>query len=238
MSKRHILIDACVAAAAFAPSTTRSGMLVSRAKALVHGGADGYEPQLLIPNFCIAETFAVLEKYRWGALWNPHVTARARLTPRQFRQARKAFQDAIHNGPKLLQVELNRYHVLCLDLISPLNAAYRIKRDRGKKGKKRKRKNVSPAKTYDLLFIAMGIWLQKLLGANDFVVATGDERIGLVVKRAKSTSLAAPMRRHLKAVARNIGLRHGAAIYPNVVDLIHANKTQLNTAFPNWNSAW
>jgi hypothetical protein len=159
------LIDACVAAAAFAPEATRSTKLVDRAAALLNGASAAFQPQFLIPNFCIGETFTVFEKYRWGASWNKHVNANTRLTPGRFRAARDAFHQAIHNGTRLLQVELNRYHVVCLDFIAPINAAYRIKRDRKTK------RNVSPASTYDLLLVAMGIWLQRQHAAGDFVVA-------------------------------------------------------------------
>lgn len=184
LTKKHILVDACVAAAAFAPKTTRSVHLVEPAGALLlNGSSMTCQPQFLIPSFCSGETFAVFEKHRWGASWNEQVSAKTRLTPSRFRAARKAFHEAIHNGKTLLQVELNRYHVLCLDLVAPINAAYRIKRDRTVKGRTVK-KNVSPASTYDLLIVAMGIWLQRQLGVENFVVATGDERVALVVKRA------------------------------------------------------
>jgi hypothetical protein len=187
----------------------------------------------LIPNYCIGETFAVFEKYRWGASWNRHVNADSRLTPRQFRTARAQFHRAIHNGTKLLQVALDRYHILCLDLIAPINAAYRIKRDRG--GKK---KNVSPASTYDLMLLAMGIWLQKQYGQADFVIATGDERIALVARRAKSVKLAQPIKAHLASVAQSVGLSYGPDVYPDVVDLARADRVQLAEAFPGWSPPW
>jgi hypothetical protein len=196
------------------------------------GTSTAFEPYFLIPNFCIGETFTAFEKHRWGASWNKHVNANTRLTPGKFQAARQAFHQAIHNGTKLLQVELNRYHVLCLDLIAPINAAYRIKRDRKTK------KNVSPASTYDLLFVAMGVWLQRQYGATDFVVATGDERVALVVRRAKSVSLGRPMRNHLAEVASRIGLTYGPTIYPEVVDLVHAKNADLEAVFPGWDRAW
>jgi len=174
----------------------------------------------------------VFEKYRWGASWNKHVNAKTRLTPGTFRVSRAEFHRAIHNGTELLQVELNRYHVLCLDLIAPINAAYRIKRDRTTK------KNVNPASTYDLLIVAMGIWLQRQYGTEDFLIATGDERVALMVKRAKSVSLSRPMRNHLAAVADQIGLTYGPGIYPRVVDLVHAREADLEAALPGWDQAW
>lgn len=232
MQKRYILVDACVAAAAFAPKTTRSANLVARSAALINGTSSSVEPQLLIPNFCIGETFSVFEKYRWGTTWNKHVSKATRLTPTEFREARERFHSAIHNGTQLLQVALDRYHILCLDLVAPINAAYRIKRDRGKKT------NVRPASTYDLMLIAMGIWLQKQFGAANFAIATGDERLALVSRRARSVALSQPMKSHLSDVARSVGLVYGASVYPEVVDLLHCSKTQLQAAFPDWSPSW
>lgn len=233
MTKKYILVDACVAAAAYAPKTTRSSRLVSRSVALLGGSSTQCDTQFLIPNYCIGETFAVFEKYRWGATWNRHVSRNSRLTPQQFRLARDDFHSAIHNGSKLLQVALDRYHILCLDLIAPINAAYRIKRDRG--GKK---KNVSPASVYDLMLIAMGIWLQKQFGRDQFIIVTGDERLSLVAKRAKSVKLGLAMKAHLTSVASNVGLAYGPDVYPEVIDLNHAGRTELDAALPGWSPRW
>lgn len=184
------------------------------------------------PTSALANRLPCSRSIDGGASWNRHFGANTRLTARQFRAARDDFHHAIHNGTKLLQVELNRYHILCLYLIAPINAAYRIKRDRGVK------KNVSPASTYDLLLIAMGIWLQKQYGQADFVIATGDERVSLVTKRAKSVKLAQAMKNHLSSVAENVGLTYGPSVYPTVVDLIHCEKAKLASAFPGWQPAW
>jgi hypothetical protein len=235
MAQKHILIDACVAAAAFAPRTTRSAHLVRRASILLQSASTECQPQFLIPNFCIGETFAVFEKYRWGASWNDHVK-KSHLTPGQFRTARQGFHQAIHNGATLLQIELNRYHVLCFDLISPINAAYRIKRDRKRKNNPAKKRQVTPASAYDLLLVSMGIWLQRQLGPENFVIATGDARLAEVVKRAKSVNLGRPIRQHLRDVANSLGLTYGPAIYPEVVDLVHARVNSLKQALPGW--AW
>ena len=228
---KHILIDANVAAAHYAPKSTRSVNLKDRARNLFAGRPRGYEVSFIIPNFCIAEVFAVFEKYRWGGAWNPHVNPNTRLTPREFQSARRAFHRDIHNGRLILQHELNRYHILCVDLISPINAAYKIKRSRGN------RRQITPAKTYDILFVAMGIWLQKLMGQENFVMVTGDERIALITKRAQAPGLSAQMKEHLTQTAKQVGLQYSSAIYPEVVDLVHSTNAELKNIFPDWNPA-
>jgi hypothetical protein len=230
MARHYVLLDACVAAAYFAPKTTHSANLKSRAKTLLSGGAQGTDIRFIIPNFCIAEVFAVFEKYRWGKTWNKHV--KVALTAAEFSAARKAFGAAIHNGSSILQVELDRYHILCVDLISPVNNAYKIKRDRTQKN------NVTPAKAYDMLLVAMGIWLQHQYGSESFTVVTGDERLASVVERAKSAKLGRPMREHLSEAATSLGLAYSSALYPTVINLIHASKNELATRFPGLTPSW
>lgn len=230
MPRHYALLDACVAAAHFAPKTTTSSNLRSRSTALLTGHGTGPDLRFLIPNFCIAEVFAVFEKYRWGKTWNKHV--KTSLTPAQFSAARTDFGSAIHNGAKILQVELNRYHILCVDLISPVNNAYKIQRDRPKK------KNISPAKTYDMLFVAMGIWLKHQYGDDALTIVTGDERLSDVVDRAKSAKLGNPIKQHLTEVATNLGLAYGPDLYPSVINLTQAPKSELVTRFPGWAPSW
>lgn len=230
MARHYVLLDACVAAAHFAPKTTHSVNLRSRSATLLSGDAPGIDVRFLIPNFCIAEVFAVCEKYRWGKTWNKHV--KVSLTPAEFSAARTAFGAAIHNGSGILQVELDRYHILCVDLISPVNNAYKIKRDRTRKT------NVTPAKAYDMLFVAMGIWLQHQYGSDAFTVVTGDERLAAVVERAKSAKLGRPMRQHLSTAAASLGLAYSSSLYPTVINLTQAGKGELADRFPGWAPAW
>jgi len=232
MARHHVLVDACVAAAHYAPKSTAGANLRVRAARLFAGSSPDMTVKLLMPNFCIAEVFAVFEKYRWGRTWNKQVKADHALTPRQFNASRAAFRKAIHNGAEILPVDLNRYHILAVDLVSPVNNAYKIKRDRGRK------KNVSPAKTYDMLIVAMGVWLKHQFGGDDLTVVTGDQRLAAVVERAKSAKLGVAIKRHLTSVANDMGLIYSPELYPKVVDLTHASKAELNQRFPNWTPSW
>lgn len=230
MARHYVLLDACVAAAHFAPKTTHSANLRNRATTLITGGAPGTDVRFVIPNFCIAEVFAVFEKYRWGKTWNKHV--KVALTPAEFSLARASFGAAIHNGASILQVELDRYHILCVDLISPVNNAYKIKRDRTNK------KNVTPAKAYDMLLVAMGIWLQHQYGPDSFTIVTGDERLAAVVERARSAKLGRPIKQHLGSAATSLGLIYSPSLYPTVINLTQARKSELTSRFPSWTPSW
>lgn len=216
MARHYVLLDACVPAAYFASKSTHSANLVARARTLLTGASSEVDVRFLIPNFSIPEVFAVFEKYRWGRTWNKHVKPSSVLSARKFQEARMGFGDAIHNGSKILQVELDRYHVLCVDLISPINNAYKISRVRGGKANREKAKQTTPASTYDMLVAAMGIWLAQQHGIANLTVVTGDERLTNVVDRAKSVALAAPIRAHLTETANRLGLTYGPALYPGV----------------------
>ena len=232
MSRHYVLVDACVAAAHFAPKSTQSAHLKARSAALFTGASPQVNLRLLIPNFCIAEVFAVFEKYRWGRTWNKQVKPANTLTSAEFAAARTAFRGAIHNGAAIQQIELNRYHILCVDLVAPVNNAYKIRRDRSRKN------NVYPASTFDVQIVAMGIWLKRLFGGDDFTVVTGDERIAEVVRRAGSVKLGKAIRGHLSVVASELGLTYGPALYPEVINLTRCRKQDLDARFPDWAPAW
>jgi hypothetical protein len=229
MARHYVLLDACVVAAHFAPKSTLSANLRNRAATLLTGSSPDLEIKFLIPNFCIAEVFAVFEKYRWGRTWNKQVKPTHTLTPQEFKSARQKFRAAIHNGAQILQVELNRYHILCVDLVAPVNNAYKIKRGK---------KNVNPAKTYDMLIVATGIWLNHQFGEKNFTVITGDERLAAVVDRAKSVKLGRPIKKHLSYQSRQLGLVRGPSLYPTVLNLTQASKSDLGRRFTNWTPKW
>jgi len=238
MPRHHVLLDSNVIAAHYAPKSTKNATLATRATALLTGSSPDLEIKFLTPNFCIAEVFAVFEKYRWGHTWNKQVKKANTLTNAEFASARDGFRNAIHNGAKILQADLNRYHVLCADLISPINNAYKINRVRGGAVAKEKAKRTVPAKTFDMLFVAMGIWLSNQLGRNNLTLVTADQRICDVVIRAQSTGLSKAIQDHLTAIATGLGLTYSADIYPEALDLAHATKAELRAQFPTWAPAW
>jgi len=238
MPRHYVLLDACVPAAHYAPTSATSSTLKARATALVTGRSDHFDMQMLIPNFCIAEVFAVFEKYRWGHTWNKHVKKANTLSPAAFTKARTEFSGAIHNGAKIIQVELDRYHVLSVDLISPINNAYKISRIRGGDRAKERAKNMRPASTYDMLIAAMGIWLVKLHGRDNVTIVTGDRRLSDVTYRAQSPKRSKPMKDHLSQVAQRLGLAYGPDLYPEAIDLAHATKAELRGRFPRWQPEW
>ena len=89
-----------------------------------------------------------------------------------------------------------------------------------------------------MLIVAMGVWLKHQFAGDHFTIVTGDERLALVADRGKSAKLGKPMKDHLTAVARDIGLAYEPNLYPEVIDLTHAKNEVLQRRFPNWNVPW
>ena len=237
MPRHYVLLDACVAAAHYAPTCTSNKTLVSRATTLLTGTSTAVDVRFLMPNFCIAQVFAVFEKHRWGKTWNRQV--KTVLKKKEFNQARNDFGKAIHNGHTILQVALDRYHVRCVDLISPINNKYKINRVRGGKVARDKAKNAKPASTYDMLVAAVGIWCVKQYGHDSFTLVTGDERLANVVYRAQSKTPSKPLKVHLNSVADRLGVTYAPkTLYPKVINLLDATKGELEARFPAWSLAW
>jgi hypothetical protein len=92
------------------------------------------------------------------------------------------------------------------------------------------RLNPHPASTYDMLIVAMGIWLQRQLGEESLTLITGD-RIRQVVDRAKSVKLSRYVREHLGSVADGLGLECGPHLYPTVINLTNCSPQELRRRF-------
>jgi len=228
--RKFYLIDASVAASYYAPSTAKSKTVEDRCKVLFTKDPVGIRAVFLIPSFAITEVFSVFDKYRWSFKWNSKVKSKKKLTPVRYRDARKRFHEDIHNGKLLTQCALDRYHILCGDLISPINMAYKISRSRKQK------RDPKPASTFDVLLLSMGIWLQKQVGSESFAIVTCDTRMSQVAKRAKSVKLSVGMRGHLRGIASDLGLQYGPDVYPAVIDIGVKKKRDLKKLLPEWGS--
>jgi hypothetical protein len=110
---------------------------------------------LMVPNFCIAETFNTLAKLHYRS---------ASLDDEQYRLCREAFTQDIHNGQLLYHYELNRYHVLYIDHILPFEHLFETQRPKGmKKGAE------WTLSTFDMLIISVGIELARMTGNSTYI---------------------------------------------------------------------
>jgi len=173
---RFCLLDANLVAGYYLPESLKSMKARNRVKTIIESVRKGACPEvfLYVPNFCIAEVFRVFARYCW-ATWDSTVEKHlpGGLDQRKYKTYCRKFHQDIHNGMLIQQVELNRYHVLATDLISPVDAYYQYYRHRP--GGKRYRKQMMSA--MDHLIIGMGIHLTRVHSRGNFAILTADNRL-------------------------------------------------------------
>jgi hypothetical protein len=145
---------------------------------------------------------------------------------RLYRSAHSKFRKDIHNGALFYQYELNRYHILALDLIAPV--------DKYKKFYRTER--VRSMGASDLLVGAMGMHLTKIHGRQNVVVLTSDRRMDAIFGNACP--------RLNRNTAKMLGLIEKAQelgfgewsreLYPYVIDLERCVDAKLLEFFGEW----
>ena len=122
---------------------------------------------LLIPNFCVAETFNALARLHFR---------KKELNADLYQLCKQTFGRDIHNGQFFYHYEMNRYHVLDVDHIIPFEHLFLTERPKG--AKKGEDWSLS---TYDVLIIAMGMELDRITGGAAQLV-TCDRRMDAIGK--------------------------------------------------------
>lgn len=228
MARRYLLLDASVLAAYYLPqSARRFPKLAERARLLIDSVRANLSPdvRLLTPSFCVAETFGVLTKYRFGR-WNEQV--KDPINDLTYWRARLALRNDIHNGRLIQQIELSRYHILATDLISPVDHHFQFYRSR--KAKKRK----VPMGTFDHLIIGMAIHLAKSRGIGNVGVITADHRLGHILNRARLVKRATAARLGLLRASHDLGLQFTPDVYPSALNLATAKDELLASELGQW----
>lgn len=183
-----------------------------------------------IPNLVVAETFAAFDRAcysSWDSQVNRQFGGRGRtLDTRRYKTARTRFRRDIHNGRLFYQYDLNRYHILALDLIAPIDKYRKFYRTR----------NVRSMGAADLLIGAMGCHLSKIHGRDNVRLLTSDRRMEAIFSRApQQLSQNTARELGLPAAAENLGFgRWNAAIYPKVLDLARCRDAELKEFFGQW----
>lgn len=224
----YCLFDACVIAAYYCPSTTRSRKVVESARNLIESVRSGKSKHFFyIPNFCIAEVFSVFMKYAYSR-WNKQ-TKSGRIRGWVHKRLRKQFEADIHNAKLFYHYELSRYHVLAINLVAPIDHHYKLYREAKTIGRH------APAGTFDQLIIAMGIHLVKIHGAEKVVIVTADDRLARVIAKCRgSIPDSICQRLRLEEAADFTGIPFRPESFPLVLNLKRATKTQLKEVFGTW----
>ena len=223
----YVLLDSNVTAGYYLPRSLHSTKAAQRIEAIFDSVRSGESKHFFyIPNFCIAEVFSVFMKHAFGG-WNPQVQGKGKLDSRVYGSLVKQFQKDIHNGRFLYHYELNRYHILGINLVAPVDHHFRISR-----GKKRR---VVPMGTFDHLIISMGIHLAHIHTPEQVCILTADDRLSDIARKCKGPIKAGTVKYLRLNMAEELtGRRFDAAIFPKCLNLKTAKKKELADTFGVW----
>ena len=179
-----------------------------------------------IPNFCIAEVFSVFMKHSFGS-WNRHLKTKGTINTKVYNSLVKQFYNDIHNGKFLYHYELDRYHVLGINLVAPIDHYFKIS--------KSKQKQISPAGTFDHLIISMGINLAHIHGSKNVCILSSDDRLIDIVKKCKNPIPSKTIKKlRLNNATEVTGKPFGPDIFPRYLNLKNAKKKDLEEVFGTW----
>ncbi|MFH0797003.1 MAG: hypothetical protein V2A65_08120 [Candidatus Omnitrophota bacterium] len=138
---------------------------------------------LFIPNFCIAEAFNTFAKYRYRYATTKPTKA---ISEDDYEKCTTKFREHIHEGNLLYHYELNRYHMLNSNLVAPFDHQIDLQREaRDGSGKKED----WCLSTFDILFIAMGIELVRIVEKKNLHLITCDTRINHICHLLEGLSM-------------------------------------------------
>jgi hypothetical protein len=165
-------------------------------------------------------------KHAFGG-WNPHVRRKGgTVDKRVYESLVSQFQKDIQNGKFIYHLELNRYHVLGINLVAPIDHYYRIS-----KGKE----VVFPCGTFDHLIISMGITLSHIHGRNNVYIVSADDRLTDILAKCSSINNPATISKLKLDIAREVvGKPFDKELFPKYVNLKTAKKADLKVAFGTW----
>jgi hypothetical protein len=230
---RHVVVDANTLGAFLYINSTGSANLQQRSQILIGAAVQGRWPgiKLYTPAICIAEALGVLDKYRFCTWHGPAKTdSTKRLSESAYETARDLLIGAVRNRT-IEQLEHEPGHVLLAGLVSPVNQNYQIRR------KDRKGSNAGvkpPMSATDCLIAGMTIHLVSRMGRGAAVLATADQRLADVLKKAERIKQDRAEELGLVEVAKQAGLAWAAKLYPSVVNLHKAMPRELRDAFGGW----
>ena len=181
---------------------------------------------LYIPNFVIAEVFSCFAKYSFGQA-NRHVQKNGgTIDTRIYNHLCEQFHKDIHNGLVFYQLELNRYHVLGIDLVAPIDHYFKIQK---------KNKFSTPAGTFDQLLVSMSVHLGHVHGTEKVALLTADRRLAQLVAKCRKPIPKATIDKLKLSRAQDVaGKAFSPAIFPEALNLETCTPAQLAASLGAW----
>ena len=230
-SRKFVLVDSSVLIGYYVPEAATNTEASSRIKVLIeairHHRADIH---LYVPNIVIAETFCQLARLCYSK-WDKQVNSkfpgtRKTLDTRKYKTACDKFRRDIHNGALLYQYELNRYHVLALDLLAPVDKHRKFYRKKG----------VRSMGASDLLIGSMAMHLSRVHERASVALLSNDRRMTAIFgKAAPKINKNTAIDLGLLTTSKKLGFGEwGERIYPQVIDLARCRESELIEFFGVW----
>lgn len=165
-------------------------------------------------------------KYAFGK-WNRHVIRKGgTLDKRVYEKLVKQFQEDIHNGKFIYHLELNRYHVLGINLVAPIDHFYKFSRGEG---------NVIPCGTLDHLIISIGITLSHIHGRKNVCIVSCDDRLTNLLSKCSSLDSPETIKKLKLNIAKEVlGRPFSQELFPKYVNLKKAKNSELKDVFGAW----
>ena len=229
--RRYLLWDASALISYYIPENAFDPSCGQRIRTLVeavrHHRIDAV---CLVPNIVVAEVFAAFDRHHYST-WDPQIYRKyggkgKSLHGKRYQSARRKFRTDIHNGALFYQLELNRYHILGLDLIAPVD-----------KYRKYYRKGaVRSMGAGDLLIGSMAMHLARIHGRENVWLVTTDRRMDAIfAKSCPRVMLNSARELGLTDASENLGFGPwGADIYPQVLDISRCTDVHLKRSFGTW----
>lgn len=210
MAKKFILVDANVVAAYYLPRSLKNKAAleyIDNIFEFIRQNPNDY--MIYIPNFCIAEVVSVFIKHTF-AKWNVKETINTKV----YNSLINSFQNDIHNAQFMYHLELDRYHVLGINLVAPIDHYFQISRT----SKEKRRYN--PAGTFDQLIISMGVQLAKIHGRENVCILTADYRLAKIVEKCRSNIRATTLEKMKISIAEKVcSVKFSKELFPNYINL-------------------
>lgn len=229
--RKFVLLDTSTILGYYVPEAATNSDSAKRIRVLLeavrHHRADLH---LMVPNIVVAEVFCQLARNCYSS-WDKQINKKyggtgKTLDTRRYKSACARFRRDIHNGALLYQEELNRYHILALDLIAPVDKYKKFYRN----------KNVRSMGASDLLIGAMAMHLARVHGKDNFALISNDRRMEAIFSKA-GPRLHRNTAAKLGLITKSEELGFGplcAEIYPKVIDLARCKEADLQSFFGHW----
>lgn len=222
----YFLLDANIAAAYYLPRSHSNLKVRERTEMIIdHIRSHRKDHFIYIPNICIAETVSVFIKHSFGK-WNKHLKSKGTIDKRVYANLIKSFQSDIHNANFIYHYELDRYHVLGINLVAPIDHYFQIDRGKG---------NTNPMKTFDHLVISMGINLVRIHGKDNVCILTADNRMSKVLDKCKTDIKQETLNKLKLNIAEKVcGISFSKDIFPKHLNLARCTKGDLRKVLGAW----